>query len=240
MHVGMVRQFATVTYPTHGLLVLAEVDDAEGFGDALLHDIAAVTTQTWLPRCWGLSIGAHVTHDAVLPYVVSVTRSPAFEDAKILGVGDDAIDTWTLTVATPVLSRGQRRCRVRAPWSHWTRSARRAGHVSVYAPRLGRHGALQWNSGFQSKEILELFSLPRPPVVRTRLAEHSGPSARGLAGGEQVCTADARTGVLSTDHRGHNHKQPAQQRRSDAGHDPSLPSDRHALPDDKPVGARVL
>jgi len=30
MHVGMVRRFATITYPTHALLILAEVDDAEG------------------------------------------------------------------------------------------------------------------------------------------------------------------------------------------------------------------
>jgi hypothetical protein len=33
----------------HALLIMAEVDDAEGFGDELLH-VAAVTTQTWLPQ----------------------------------------------------------------------------------------------------------------------------------------------------------------------------------------------
>jgi hypothetical protein len=52
MSVGMLHQFATVTWPTHGLLILAEVDDANGFGDELLHDIAAVKTQTWLPHAW--------------------------------------------------------------------------------------------------------------------------------------------------------------------------------------------
>ena len=80
--VGMVRQFAAVTYPTHGLLILAEVDDAAGFGDELLADLAAVTSQTWPPHCWGLSIAAHATEDAALPYEVSVTRSPALEDSK--------------------------------------------------------------------------------------------------------------------------------------------------------------
>ena len=34
----------------HGLLILAEVHDAEGFGDQLLADIAAMTQQTWLPQ----------------------------------------------------------------------------------------------------------------------------------------------------------------------------------------------
>jgi len=87
MSVGMVRQFATVTWPTHGLLIMAEVDDAGGFGDELLRDIAAVTTQTWLPHGWGLSVAAHE---------VSVTRSPAFEDAKILGVGEQAMSTWRM------------------------------------------------------------------------------------------------------------------------------------------------
>jgi hypothetical protein len=39
MSVGTVRRFAAVTWPTHGLLVLAEVDHADGFGDELLHDM---------------------------------------------------------------------------------------------------------------------------------------------------------------------------------------------------------
>ena len=96
MSVGMVRQFATVTYPTHGLLILAEVNDAAGFGDELLADLAAVTSQTWPPHCWGLSIAAHATEDAALPYEVSVTRSPALEDSKILGVGEQAMSTWRM------------------------------------------------------------------------------------------------------------------------------------------------
>jgi hypothetical protein len=30
-----------------------------------------------------MSIGAHITEDTVLPYEVSVTRNPAFEDALV-------------------------------------------------------------------------------------------------------------------------------------------------------------
>jgi hypothetical protein len=56
--VGTARRFAPITWPTDGLAVLAEIDGADGFGDDLLHDIAAVTSQTWLPHCWGLSCGA--------------------------------------------------------------------------------------------------------------------------------------------------------------------------------------
>jgi hypothetical protein len=49
MHVGIVRRFAAVTYPTHGQLILAEVDHAAIFGNELLTDLVAVTSQTWLP-----------------------------------------------------------------------------------------------------------------------------------------------------------------------------------------------
>jgi hypothetical protein len=34
-------------------------------------------------RPQGMSIGAHITEDTVLPYEVSVTRNPAFEDALV-------------------------------------------------------------------------------------------------------------------------------------------------------------
>lgn len=107
MHIGMVRRFATITYPTHGLLIMAEVDDAEGFGDELLHDIAAITSQTWLPHIWGLSIAAYVTEDAALPYEVSVTRSPAYPDAKILGVGEQAMSNWRMLTERRIVAARQ-------------------------------------------------------------------------------------------------------------------------------------
>jgi hypothetical protein len=103
---GMVRRFATVTYPTHGLLVLAKVDDdAANFGNELLADLAAVTSMTYLPPAWHLSIAARVADDAALPYEISVTQSPAHEDAKILAVGEDALSTWTLLTERIVADR---------------------------------------------------------------------------------------------------------------------------------------
>jgi hypothetical protein len=96
MNVGTVRHFAEISSPVRGLLVLAEVDHSEGWGDSLLVDIGSILSQRWLPAAWGMSIGAHVTEDTVLPYEVSVTRNPAFEDALVLGVGADALATWEI------------------------------------------------------------------------------------------------------------------------------------------------
>jgi hypothetical protein len=95
-HVGMVRRFASVTYPVTGLLILAEVHDAEGYGDQLLHDIEVQLSQTWLPAGWAFSVGALVTDEIVMPHEISVTRSPAYADARILGVGADAMNVWDL------------------------------------------------------------------------------------------------------------------------------------------------
>jgi hypothetical protein len=95
-YIGMVRLFASVVYPTPGLLILAEVDEGE-FGDELLADLAALNDLRTLPHCfWGPSVGAHATEDMVVPYEVSVVHTPAFEDARILGVGTEAIERWSL------------------------------------------------------------------------------------------------------------------------------------------------
>jgi hypothetical protein len=91
MNAGTVRHFAEISTPVPGLFVLAEVDHSEGWGDSLLVDIGSILSQRWLPAAWGMSIGAHLTEDTVLPYEVSVTRNPAFEDALVLGVGADAL-----------------------------------------------------------------------------------------------------------------------------------------------------
>lgn len=97
-YIGVARYFAAVTEPTSGLLVLGEIDEANGFGDRLLSDLAAETSMTYLPPSWGLSIGAHVAEDEdlVWPYELSLVHNPAFEDARILRVGGDAIKVWEL------------------------------------------------------------------------------------------------------------------------------------------------
>ncbi len=100
--VGTARWFAPVTYPVRGLLCLAEIDFADGWGVSLLHDITSILHQKWLPAVWGMSVGAYLTEDAVLPHEVSLTRRPAFEDARVLAVGADALSTWELlTEAAP-------------------------------------------------------------------------------------------------------------------------------------------
>jgi hypothetical protein len=93
-----------VTYPVTGLLCLAELDYADGWGDSLLHDIDSILRQRWLPAAWATSVGAYLTEDAVLPYELSLTRRPAFEDARVLAVGVDALATWELVTEAPNVS----------------------------------------------------------------------------------------------------------------------------------------
>jgi hypothetical protein len=107
-NVGIVRYFAEIKYPMHGLLCLAEIDHAEGYGDALLADIAALTSQAWLPAGWGLSLGALYTSEIAMPYEISVTRSPAFEDCKVLGAGERAIESWILLTGQSVRTATRR------------------------------------------------------------------------------------------------------------------------------------
>jgi hypothetical protein len=110
MNVGVVRYFEEIKYPTHGILALAEVDHAEGYGDQLLSDIAAITSQVWLDRCWGLSLAAHYTDEIAVPYECSVTRSPAFPRLSGARCGRkrnrvvdaaDRNDSWHWCFATP-------------------------------------------------------------------------------------------------------------------------------------------
>jgi hypothetical protein len=108
-YVGAVRKFHVIDYPVHGLLILAELhDDPAGWSNELLHDLAAIASQQWLPQAWALSIGAHIGEGTVLPYEISLTQSPADHDAKILAVGAEAITTFELLseVASTRLAAG--------------------------------------------------------------------------------------------------------------------------------------
>jgi hypothetical protein len=96
---GVARLFEPVSYPIPGLLVLAEVQWADGFGDAILRDIRSVLSQTWLPAAWSFSIGARICEDGQLWLEeVSLTRKPAFADARILACGPDAQSTFEFCV----------------------------------------------------------------------------------------------------------------------------------------------
>ena len=99
-YVGVVRQLASIAYPVAGLLILAEVDDADGFGDKLLADLASLGGHSYLPSCWHLSVAAHVGEEDgeqfAWPFEISIVHTPAIEDTKILAVGSHAIDVWRL------------------------------------------------------------------------------------------------------------------------------------------------
>jgi hypothetical protein len=82
-NIGVAHTFAAVTVPVPGLLCLAEVEEAGGLGDWLLHDIDLMLQQRWLPAGWGMSLGANQLDDIVIPFEVSMTRSLAFEDALV-------------------------------------------------------------------------------------------------------------------------------------------------------------
>jgi hypothetical protein len=102
-YIGIARYFAAVESPAPGLLCVAELDhDDFGFGDQVIADLVAMTSQRWLPASWGMSIGARYTEDMIVPYEVSITQSPGFEDARILGVGPEALSTWELLTGSAV------------------------------------------------------------------------------------------------------------------------------------------
>jgi hypothetical protein len=96
-YIGVARRFAIVERPVHALLTLAELDDIPELED-LLADLVAITAQRWLDPAWGMSLGALVIDEEkiVKPYEVSLTREPAFPDAKIISVGERAMSTWDL------------------------------------------------------------------------------------------------------------------------------------------------
>jgi hypothetical protein len=100
-NVGTARQFAVVTYPAPGLLVLGEIDYADGWGDRILADIDSILRQRWLPAVWGFSIGGLTAEGKVLIEEVSLTRNPAHPDARVLAIGADALSTWELLSEAP-------------------------------------------------------------------------------------------------------------------------------------------
>jgi hypothetical protein len=106
-NVGVARRFAAVTEPLPGLLCLAEIDHAGGYGDSILRDIDSILRQRWLPPGWGMSIGGLMTEDrdVVQPFEVSLTRRPVFQDALVLGVGEGAVQAWELYAGTPAVRK---------------------------------------------------------------------------------------------------------------------------------------
>jgi hypothetical protein len=52
-----------------------------------------------------MSIAYSTADGIVWPYEVSLTRSPQFWDAKVLGVGPDALRVWQLLTEAPATAR---------------------------------------------------------------------------------------------------------------------------------------
>jgi hypothetical protein len=95
--VGMVERFGAVEYPTPGLLILAEIGDADGYGDAILRDIAKSLSFEYFAPVWSFSVGGLWDgEDQVILREVSLTKTPAYSDAKVLSVGESAVETWEL------------------------------------------------------------------------------------------------------------------------------------------------
>jgi hypothetical protein len=90
---GTARRFAVIEADgdrPSGLLTLVELDRGEvGYGW-----IRELQDRPW---AWGLSLGAWVVDGVeVVPYEVSIVAHPAFEFARILAVGSDAVRIWDL------------------------------------------------------------------------------------------------------------------------------------------------
>jgi hypothetical protein len=49
-----------------------------------------------------MSLGANQLDDIVIPFEVSVTRSPAYEDALVLAAGPRAMTVWDLCTGAPL------------------------------------------------------------------------------------------------------------------------------------------
>jgi hypothetical protein len=90
--VGLVLRFAEVDgrpYTPHGLLMLAAVDQDE-LGDSVLQVVRD-------GQFTAFSLGGNGRPE------VSLTDRPAYENARVVGIGQDAADAWELLTGTSVL-----------------------------------------------------------------------------------------------------------------------------------------
>ena len=88
------------------MLILGETGDADGFGDSVLRDIAKSLSFEYFDPTWSFSVGALWDgEDQVILREISLTKTPAYPDARVLGVGSDAVELFAmLTEKRPVSS----------------------------------------------------------------------------------------------------------------------------------------
>jgi Homeodomain-like domain len=93
---GTVERFAITQYPIDRLLVLGQIAE-NGYGDSVLADLRKSLSYEFFAPDWGLSIGGWWDgEDQAIVREISLTRSPAYRDARVLAVGEDAIETFNL------------------------------------------------------------------------------------------------------------------------------------------------
>jgi hypothetical protein len=106
-NVGEIGRFAHVTYPLDAMLILGQVDFAHGFGDTILDDLRMTLQQRYMPPGWGFSVGGWQDPDTgeVVLSEVSLTRRPAYSDARVLGVGPEAVELFAMLTEKRPVSR---------------------------------------------------------------------------------------------------------------------------------------
>jgi hypothetical protein len=103
---GTVERFVVVDYPIPGLLILAEVGDAAGFGDSILRDIQKSLSFEYFDPTWNFSVGALWDgEDQVIIREVSLTKNPGYADARLLAAGEEAIELFGLLTEKRPVSR---------------------------------------------------------------------------------------------------------------------------------------
>jgi hypothetical protein len=100
--IGRAFRFASVTGEGwSGMLALAEVDEGD-WHDGLLAMIRR-------REVTGLSLGSDATVDFAWPTELSIGLKPAFDSARIVGVGEAALSRWELLTGEPAAAVGANR-----------------------------------------------------------------------------------------------------------------------------------
>jgi hypothetical protein len=105
--IGTVERFAAVRYPIDGLLILAEIGEANGFGNGIIRDIQKSLSFEFFAPVWSFSVGGWRDPDTGLIVLneISLTKTPAYVDARVLAVGAEAVETWELLTEKRPVSR---------------------------------------------------------------------------------------------------------------------------------------
>ena len=88
------------------MLILGEIVDADGFGDSISVTLRSRCLSSISNPTWSFSVGALWDgKDQVILREISLTKTPAYPDARVLGVGSDAVELFAmLTEKRPVSS----------------------------------------------------------------------------------------------------------------------------------------